>query len=176
MRAIGRCATGDELLAFGVLLERSGTTTIESEISGTSMGSTLPPGCRIRIRLLSFPEYNAGQVVAFVSGNRIFVHRVIFRSRQGVLTRGDNHSWCDLPVPSSAVLGVVTQYLSHGEWRQLDDHPGFEHEGTVGKPVLETLLRLCMQIDIRMARHVARALSRAARWRRRLVTGPARTL
>ena len=176
MRAIGRCATGGELLAFGVLLGRSGTTTIESEISGTSMGSTLPPGCRIRIRLLSFPEYDAGQVVAFVSGNRILVHRVIFRSRQGVLTRGDNHSWCDLPVPSSAVLGVVTHYLSHGEWRPLDDHPGFEHEGTRGKSALEILLRLCMQIDIRMARHVARALARAARWRRRLVTGPVRTM
>lgn len=175
MRAIGRRATGDELLAFGVLLGRSGTT-IESEISGTSMGNTLPPGCRIRIRLLSFPEYDAGQVVAFVSGNRIFVHRVIFRSRQGVLTRGDNHSWCDLPVPSSAVLGVVTHYLSQGEWRPLDDHPGFEHEGTKGKSALETLLRLCMRIDIRMARHVARALARAARWRRRLVTGPIQTM
>ena len=174
MAIVRRSATSDELLAFGSLLGRSGKI-IESEISGTSMGSTLPPGCRIRIRPLSFPEYRAGQVVAFVSGDRIFAHRVIFRGRQGALTRGDNHSWCDVPVASRAILGVVTQYLLNGEWCPLDERAAFEHERTKGKPALEVLLRLCMQIDIRLARYASRALMRLARWQRRLMTGPVRT-
>src|SRR5260370_1181305 len=99
-------STGDQLLAFGALLGRSGKI-IESEISGSSMGSTLPAGRRIRIRPLLPDEYRPGQVVAFVSGNTILAHRIIFRSRQGALTRGDNRSLCDFPVPGPSLLNEV---------------------------------------------------------------------
>lgn len=171
---IGRSATGDQLLAFGVLLGRS-AKIIESEIAGTSMGSTLPPGSRIRIRPLSFPEYRSGQVVAFISGDRIFAHRIIFRGREGALTRGDNHSWCDLPVPSSAILGEVTEYLLDGEWLSLDERGLSENERKKGKSTIEFLLCLCMQVDIRLARYVSKVLIRLARWHRRVTTGPVRT-
>ena len=171
---IGRGANGDQLLAFGVLLGRS-AKIIESEIAGSSMGSTLPPGSRIRIRPLSFSEYRAGQVVAFVSGDRIFAHRIIFRGREGVLTRGDNHFCCDLPVPSRAILGEVTEYLLGGEWRSLDERGVSEDEKKKAKSTIEFLLCLCMQVDIRAARYVSKVLIRLARWYRRLTTGPVRT-
>ena len=161
-------STADQLLAFGVLLGRSGKV-IESEISGTSMGSTLPSGCRIRIRPLSTDEYRPGQVVAFVAGGAIFAHRIVHRSRQGVLTRGDCHSWCDLPVPVSAILGVVSERQVNGKWHVFDDSVPFECEKRKRSWIIETLLLVCLQIDIRLARRASKFLLWLARWRRRLV-------
>ena len=167
-------STGDQLLAFGVLLGRSGKV-IESEISGTSMGSTLPSGCRVRIHPLSTEEYRSGQVVAFVAGSAIFAHRIVHRSRQGVLTRGDSHSWCDLPVPVSAILGVVSERLVNGEWHVFDDSVPFECERRKRSRIIETLLLVCLQIDIRLARRASRSLMWLARWRRRLIAEPGPT-
>lgn len=171
---IGARATGDQLLAFGALLARSGKI-IESEISGTSMGNTLPASCRIRIRPLSFKECRAGQVIAFVSGNAIFAHRMIFCGRQGALTRGDNHSLCDLPVPSRAILGVVAECLLDGEWRPPYDGVAFDSERPKRRRTVDFLLRLCMQIDIRLALSASKTLFWLARWRRRLVAVFTRT-
>jgi hypothetical protein len=165
---IDASATGDQLLAFGVLLGRSGKV-IESEISGTSMGSSLPSGCRIRIRPLSTDEYRRGQVVAFVTGRAIFAHRIVHRSRQGVLTRGDSHSWCDQPVPVSAILGVVSERQVNGEWHLFDDSVLFECDKRKRSRIIETLLLVCLQMDIRLARRASKFLLWLARWRRRLV-------
>jgi hypothetical protein len=158
-------SAGDQLLAFGALLGRSGRI-IESVICGTSMGSTLPTGCRIRIHPVSVSDYHAGQVVAFVYGGAIFAHRIVYRSRHGVLTRGDNRSLCDLPVPFDAVLGVVTEYLLDGDWRPLQNDLQFDCERKRRSRAAEMLLRRCLQIDIRLARRIARILVQLARWRR----------
>jgi hypothetical protein len=163
---IGVGLTGEQLLALGALLGRSGKI-IEREISGTSMGSTLPAGSRIRIRLLPVEEYRPGQVVAFVSGNAIYAHRIIFCNRQGALTRGDNHSLCDLPVPSRAILGVVTECRRDGKWCPLDDRVAFNRERS-WRRTIEILLRLSMQIDIRLARWASWIFFWLARWRHRL--------
>jgi hypothetical protein len=160
-------STSDQLLAFGALLGRSGKA-IESEISGASMGTTLPAGCHIRIRPPSFEEYHTGQVVAFVAGGSIFAHRIVYRSGQGVLTRGDGHVWCDLPVPMGAILGVVSECLIDGEWRPIDDSVPLDCNLGKRRRMIETLLRVCMRVDIRLARRASRMLLRLARWRRRL--------
>lgn len=165
--------TGDQLLAFAVLLGRSGRI-IESEISGTSMGSTLPAGCRIRICRLRREEYRPGQVIAFVSGDAIFAHRIISCSNQGALTRGDNRSWCDLPLPWHAILGLVVESLVDEVWRPLADHFPLDHEGRGGRRTVDALLRECLQIDIRLARFVSRTLMVMARCRGRFVSRAAR--
>jgi hypothetical protein len=159
---------GDQLLALAALLGRSGRI-IESEISGTSMGSTLPAGRRIRIGPLRREEYRPGHVVAFVSGDAIFAHRIISCSDQGVLTRGDNRSWCDLPLPWCAILGIVTESQVDGVWRPLVNHVPLEQEERGQRRTVETLLGACLQIDIRLARFVSRTLMVMARWRRRFV-------
>ena len=161
-------ATADQLLAFGALLGRSGKI-IESEISGTSMGSTLPSGCHIRICPLPPDEYRSGQVVAFVAGKTICAHRIVHRSSQGVLTCGDSHFWCDLPVPVSAILGVVSERLVNGQWIPFDDRVPFESEKRTRHWIIETLLLLCLRIDIRLARQAWKGLMSLARWRRRLI-------
>jgi hypothetical protein len=160
--------TGDRMLAFGELLARSGRV-IEVEISGSSMGSTLPSGCRIRIRALSSEDYHTGQVVTFVAGNAFIAHRIVYCSREGVLTRGDSQTWCDLPVPASAILGVVSACLVDGEWRLLDDRVPFDCERRNRDRMIETLLRVCLRIDLGLAQRASRMLMRLARWRQRLV-------
>ena len=167
-------STSDQLLAFGVLLGRSGKV-IETEISGTSMGSTLPSGCRIRIRPLPTGAYRSGQVVAFVANSRIFAHRIVHRTRQDVLTRGDSHSWCDLPMPVNAILGVVSERLVNGEWHLFGETAPSECERRKRSRIIETLLLVCLQIDIRLARRAWRSLMWLARWRRRLIAEPVPT-
>jgi hypothetical protein len=161
--------TGEQLRALGVLLGHS-RRTIESQISGTSMGSTLPAGSRIRIRLLPSESYRPGQVVAFVSGNAIFAHRIVFSCRQGVLTRGDNRPWCDFPLPWHAILGLVTESDRDGIWRPLPYDVQGEHERVGRRRAVDAMLRVSLHIDIRLARFTARTLSLVARWRHRLLS------
>jgi hypothetical protein len=165
--------TGDQLLALALLLGRSGRI-IESEISGTSMGSTLPAGCRIRICPLRREDYQPGQVVAFVSGDALFAHRIVSCCDQGALTRGDNRSWCDLPLPWRAILGLVTESQVDGVWRPLADYVPLKREGQGRRRTVEALLRACLQIDIRLARFISRTLMVMARWRGRFVNRTAR--
>jgi hypothetical protein len=161
-------STANQMLAFGALLGRSGKI-IESEISGTSMGSTLPSGCRIRIRPLSSEDYHTGQVVAIVGGTALFAHRIVYRSREGVLTRGDSHTWCDLPVAVGTILGVVSEYVVDGEWRIFDESFPHDCEMKNRNRMIETLLRVCLRIDLGLAQRASRMLMRLARWRQRLV-------
>jgi hypothetical protein len=149
--------TEEQLLAFGSLLARSGKV-IESQISGTSMGITLPPGSRIRIQPLSVEEYQVGQTVAFVRGSMIFAHRIAYRTSQCVLTRGDNHAWSDLPMRAGAILGLVTECLINGQWQRFEDVPHGLPVQPWTKRVLETAVRTCMLIDIRLALQTSRAL------------------
>lgn len=158
-------SAGDQLLAFGALLGRSGRV-IESEISGGSMGNTLPSGCRIRIRSLPMKEYRAGQVIAFIGGGGLFAHRIVYRTRQGVLTRGDTHVWCDLPVPEGVILGVVSECFLDGKWRAFDETVRFDCDRRTRHRMIETVLRGCMQIDIRLAHNVSRIFMWLARRRR----------
>ena len=157
----------DQLLAFGTLLARSGKI-IESEISGTSMGMALPAGTRIRIQLRPAGDYGVGQIVAFVRGSTIFAHRIAYRTKQGVLTRGDNHSWCDLPMPVDAVLGLVTEWWINGEWQRFAEVPQGSPEQPWRIRLVETAVRAGMHMDIRLARRISRALMRLARLRSNL--------
>jgi hypothetical protein len=159
--------TEGQLLAFRTLLARSGKI-IESEISGTSMGRTLPAGTRIRIQPLPAGDYGVGQIVAFVRGSTIFAHRIAYRTKQGVLTRGDNHSWCDLPMPVDAVLGLVTEWWINGEWQRFAEVPQGSPEQPWRIRVAETAVRAGMHMDFRLARRISRALMCLARLRRNL--------
>ena len=154
----------EQLRAFGYLLARSGRI-IESEISGTSMERTLPSGSKIRIQPLPAEEYRVGRIIAFVLSGTVFAHRIICRTRQGVLTRGDNRSLCDAPVPLDAVLGAVTEWFVDGEWQHFEGRPRFLFEQSKSIRTAEMLACACMRIDIRLAAHVSRGLMRLARLR-----------
>lgn len=85
------------------------------------MGRGLPPMSRIRIALIDRAQYEVGEVVAFLDGNQVIVHRVVHRGRFGaaagyLLTRGDATLVPDPPVSHERILGPVTEVWVVGNW------------------------------------------------------------
>lgn len=109
----------DRILALAQSL-RAPDRTIESTVSGTSMGSGLPPGSRIRIDLFPIGEWPVGQVIAFVGGNQVIVHRIVHHGREFVLTRGDARLAPDSPVRREQILGPVSAVARDGRWMALE--------------------------------------------------------
>ena len=91
-------------------LTRRNAAVIHSDLRGTSMGSAIPDGARIRIRRNSEATWRRGQVIAFLAGSRIMTHRIVYEGRRSgarnfVVTQGDGNWLCDPPVNRSTILG-----------------------------------------------------------------------
>lgn len=100
--------------------------SIESTVTGMSMGAGLPPGSRIRIDLVERDQYEIGEIVAYVHGKKVIVHRVVHRGLAGtaaglLLTRGDAPLVPDPPVPHGNVLGPVSALWNGGAWVRPDN-------------------------------------------------------
>lgn len=108
----------DRILALASSL-RAPNRTIESQVRGGSMGASLPPGSRIRIDMSPGAKHPVGQVVAFVGGDTVIVHRVVYHGRDHLLTRGDARLAPDTPVRRDQVLGPVSAVAREGQWHDL---------------------------------------------------------
>lgn len=112
--------TGD-LELFRVLTKRSGQP-VESELRGGSMGLAIPDGSRIRIVYSEGFAWRKGQVVVFLAGSRVMVHRVMYvgrpgRARRFLITHGDGNWICDPPVTLETIAGRVEEFRVDGQWR-----------------------------------------------------------
>lgn len=112
--------TGD-LELFRVLAKRSGQP-VESELRGASMGLAIPNGSRIRIVYNEGVKWREGQVVAFLAGSRVMVHRVMHvgrrgRARQFLITHGDGNWICDPPVGLDTIAGCVEEFRVNDQWQ-----------------------------------------------------------
>lgn len=100
---------------------------IESTVLGMSMGRTMPAGSRIRIDLEAPRRYERGEVIAFVAGHHVVVHRVVRAARPSpggrVLTRGDAAWVPDPPVDAAHVLGAVIAIDRSGRWTSVGGGP-----------------------------------------------------
>jgi hypothetical protein len=95
--------------------------SLDSVVSGHSMGSQLPDGAPIRIQLWRRERYEPGEIVAFLTDRQVAVHRVQFcgvrgRRRGILITRGDAHLYPDLPIHVSRVLGTVAAVRTELGW------------------------------------------------------------
>jgi hypothetical protein len=110
---------GQRLLTFSRFL-RNGPCEFESTVLGESMGKAIPAGSRIRIRFVSDANLMPGQIVTYIANDRIVAHRLVkvarSRSDRFVITCGDGTVCCDVPVPVSAVIGIVTELHRNGTW------------------------------------------------------------
>ena len=109
---------------------------LESVVHGISMGRTLAPGSTIRIELAQRPTYRVGDVVAFLAGRRLIVHRLVYRgnsrmARGFLLTRGDANLIPDAPVPEANVLGPVSAFRSDADWLTLYGRPRSSSAGAM---------------------------------------------
>src|SRR4051812_6644165 len=115
-------------------------------VQGSSMLPTVRPGDEAELRSTPSIEIKGGDVVAFQQGERLFVHRVIGRDRDGLLTRGDALRHTDAPVSSDQLLGVVVSVLRKGEQVRLQ--PSFEGRASAA---LLSPSRMCAALFVKPA-------------------------
>lgn len=130
----------ERILALASSL-RAPNRTIESQVRGGSMGACLPHGSRIRIDMSPDATHSVGQVVAFMGGDTVIVHRVVHYGRDHALTRGDARLAPDTPVRRDQILGPVSAVAREGVWR---DVPPPAARGTPG--------RICAAVALGCAR------------------------
>jgi hypothetical protein len=112
LRAVGTLIEGhpDRIAAIAASLQQSGRV-LESRVRGTSMADALPEGAAVRIALCRAQGYRRGEVVAFLVGARLTVHRVVvarcWPRRTALVTRGDARVFADPPLRADQVLGRV---------------------------------------------------------------------
>jgi hypothetical protein len=123
----------ERLLAFSSFL-KDGSREFGSWVRGRSMGNVLPDGSQIRVRMVPERDLAIGQVVAYVTEDRMVVHRLVrftkSRDDHYLITRGDATVCCDRPVLASSVIGVVTEHRSTGVWEPVS--PSQDRGSTVG--------------------------------------------
>ena len=110
----------ERILSIAAPLQRA-ERILESTVQGDSMGRSLPAGASIRIRLCRREAYAPGEIVAFLNGAHLTVHRMLTCATAGrrkgmFLTRGDGRLHPDPPVRIDAVLGVVIAVRSGSGW------------------------------------------------------------
>lgn len=155
-------ASERELEAFRAMSALAGRT-VESELRGPSMEPTIPGGSRIRISHAGPDGPTRGDVVAFLGGSVVMVHRVVYEGRRGtargfVVTQGDGNWLCDPPVERTAVAGVVRHFLAEGEWREVGTAPGAGARALVSAPAL-ALVTCVLELSPRWAARLARGMS-----------------
>jgi hypothetical protein len=137
-----------------------------------SMGRALPAGSRIRIQLADRRRYEVGEVVAFLAGKHVVVHRVVRRGPGGaagdyLLTRGDAALVPDLPVEERRVLGAVTGVARDGGWVAVDACPRQVYPVRAGTWVLLAAAASLLRVSPRAAAAFVTAVHRCAQPLRR---------
>jgi hypothetical protein len=159
-----RPVTSGDLDLFRVLVKRSGQP-VESELRGTSMGLTIPSGSPIRIVHVEEGAWRPGQVIAFLAGSRVVVHRVIHvgkrgRARMFLITQGDGNWMCDPPVGLDTIAGLVEEFCIDGKWQAVGPARISLVRRVVSFPSL-ALLRVALEWNPSFAVRIARGMSYA---------------
>ncbi len=112
---------------------------IESTVRGASMLPTIPSGSRIRIAFADRDGEWENQVVAFLAGTTVVVHRVVHESRRRGLrvTRGDANRVPDRPIDRAHLIGPVTGIRANGAWEGV---PAVRTRGLGDRVVAQVLL------------------------------------
>ena len=162
--ALSRVGPDNErILALSTFL-RSGALEFETCVRGGSMGTALPEGSKIRIRFARENQLTVGQIVVYVSKYGVVAHRLVRRANsngvQYLITRGDATICCDVPIQSSAVFGIVTEFLSGGSWRPVPPPAprwfGLRVVASAISGVIWTALRANPQVSCLIATQVAK--------------------
>jgi len=75
-------------------------------VTGSSMFPCMQPGDLLDVRRPAGP-IETGDVVVFQRQDRLVVHRVVGRTGDLIITRGDRLRYPDAPVPAAEILGCV---------------------------------------------------------------------
>lgn len=80
-------------------------------VEGTSMLPTLPPGTEILVAPLARPP-QLGEILLFMEGEHLVVHRMVRRLGDRLITQGDGRSSPDRPIRHEQLVGrVIAAFL-----------------------------------------------------------------
>jgi len=163
-RAVGALIWKDPGRILDAVSRLRGTAAaIECTLRGASMGAAIPAGARLRIDLGRGAPYRVGEVVAFVRGSGICVHRVAYlgqgpRASDQLVTQGDACFYPDAPVAARCVLGPVTELDDGAGWRPVAGPSSRDRsQSAIGRALLGALSALT-ELNVPLARCAARVL------------------
>jgi len=157
-------APGADNLGRFRALSRKSVLVIHSELRGSSMGSALPGGTRIRIRSEATDSWRTSDVIAFLAGSRVMVHRVVYEGRKGaavrfVITQGDGNWLCDPPVNRATVIGRVEAFSRGGDdWEPVGPRRMSRYRSLTAGMSL-AMMRLALEISPSLAICISRPMS-----------------
>lgn len=93
---------------------------VKIKVNGASMLPAIWPGDLVSIRRCVPSELKSGSVIAFRQNRRLIIHRLIDRTGDSIVTRGDALPRFDADVHDSDVLGCVDTVMRNG--RCVDPH------------------------------------------------------
>lgn len=177
-RAVGSLLWKDpERILDAVSRLRGSDAVIECGLRGASMEPAIPRGSALRIDLGRPAPYSVGEVVAFVQDSGICVHRVSYlgdgkRRADFLITQGDACFYPDPPVSMRQVLGPVVAYRGRDGWVATGNRFCAGRARSLPGRMLLALVALLMELNVTVARGIARAL----RFRKEhaMVTDPSR--
>ena len=148
----------DRLLAFSRFLSK-GSCEFESTVLGESMGKAVPAGSMIRVRFASGANLTTGQIVAYIRNDKIVAHRlvriVMSHGEQFAITCGDGTVCCDVPVPVSAVIGILTELRSSGTWKPAPQPQARSFAFRLAAEVFSSMVLVAFWLNPRCSKWVA---------------------
>lgn len=126
------------------------------------MRPAIPARSQLRIDTAAHEACPVGSVVAYLAGETVMVHRVVYRGRSRrarghLIMCGDRLVIPDPPVDRSWILGPVVGVKTDGRW--FSPGPPYRRlPARVAATVLATVVGALLEIDVRLARGVVRGL------------------
>jgi hypothetical protein len=153
----------ERLLAISSLLKR-GSRDFDFQLHGKSMAPALPDGSWIRVRPAADGRFTVGQVLTYVTKDRVVAHRLVLsmksRSTEYLITRGDATVCCDWPVPATSVLGTVIGFSTDRPWQPVGPPPerglGFRSTALLISSVVAHLLKVSPRAAVFTAKRFIR--------------------
>jgi signal peptidase I len=88
---------------------------VHARAAGPSMCPLIRDGDRVLIEPGSAADLRIGDVVLYRNEGHYIIHRLVKKAGPGtVITRGDNRTWDDPPVPVGNIMGTVVQIEGRG--------------------------------------------------------------
>lgn len=142
---------------------KASNQAIECQLRGGSMETSIPRGASVRISLNADKPYQVGDIIAFVEGKGIWVHRVAYRGSRKrkvdyLITRGDACFYPDPPIKCNRVLGRVTHHFDRDGWTPTMTEPGPGRSTSLIAKTLLIAISVLLEINAGLARTAAKKL------------------
>ena len=155
--AIGSLIWKDPKRILDNVAQLRGTgAVIECNLRGGSMGTAIPAGSAIRIRLEAARPYRVGEIVAFVVHDGLCVHRIAYlgagaRAGKFLITQGDACLNPDSPIELRYILGPASEFKFGESWIPPGERSPRSRAGSFLGRSLLSLVAWLLEIDVRAA-------------------------